>query len=49
MSFYVIMAFLCDYADAYISVTGNIIAVGVMQIQKLPLKIVIHLLSAKFI
>ena len=45
----VVKPFLCDYADAYILVTGNNTIVGVMQIQKLPLKIIIYLLSAKFI
>ena len=45
----VVKPFLCDYADAYILSLMILLSLGVMVIQMLPLKIVIHLLSLKFI
>ena len=38
---------LCDYSDAYVLVTGNIVATGEIITQKLHLKIVHHLENAE--
>ena len=42
----VITSNLCDYSDAYILVTGDIAAKVVMLIQRLHLKIMLHLQNA---
>ena len=42
----VITSNLCDYSDAYILVTGDITAKVVMLIQRLHLKIMLHLQNA---
>ena len=44
-----IKAFLCDYADAYTLVTGDIAVTGANANTRVVLKIVIHLLSVKLI
>ena len=45
----VVKPFLCDYADAYILVTGDIAVTGGDGDTKVAFKIVIYLLSVKFI
>ena len=45
----IVKPFLCDYADAYIFVTGDITVVGGNNNTKAAFKIAIHLLDLKFI